>query len=163
MQLKPEVVAKHKQLYENSCIPMAIEYVLKLLGRIPPDDFRLQEPWGNKDTGNFRCFNGQTIEGVRFRQQFARNRDEHFPLDELFSTIESELAAGRYVIISLEVPGPDNGRKRYHNFVIYDRMPNGEFRAASKVLNGEDRCADNVREWVGQMNGTDILTYECST
>ena len=42
LPLNEEVLAKHKQLSGYSCIPMAVEFVLKLLWKLQPEDFILQ-------------------------------------------------------------------------------------------------------------------------
>jgi hypothetical protein len=42
MKIDPTILGKHKQLYRASCIPMSIELVLKLLGKIKPDFADLQ-------------------------------------------------------------------------------------------------------------------------
>src|ERR1039457_6537280 len=96
-----QIADTHKQLYGMSCIPMSIELVLKLLGRVPSSYYELQTPWKEKADGNFRDFNGKTIEAVTFHQQFDLGRNDQFPLAKLFETIERELKAGRFVIVSL--------------------------------------------------------------
>ncbi len=145
-------MAKHKQISNYSCIPMAVEFVLKLLGKLPPEDFRLQNEWDNRTDGNFSDFDGWTFDNVKFTKQFPQPRNDAFPLDDLFNTIENELASGRYVIISLEVP------PHYHNYVIYNRLLTGEFEAVTKGWNSEQ--INNVRARVCNMKGTDVLTYE---
>jgi hypothetical protein len=152
LPLREDVLNKHDQRSEWSCIPMAVEFVLKLLGKLPPEDFRLQEAWSNRMDGNFADFDGWAFDDVKFTKHFPQPRDHAFPLDELFSKIEDELAARRYVIISLAVP------PHYHNYVIYNRLPNGEFEALTKSQH-PDRIND-VRARVRDMKGTDILTYE---
>jgi hypothetical protein len=143
----------HRQRYGMSCIPMSIEMVLKLLGRVPPEYYDLQDARKNKADGNFRDFDGKTIHGVTFHQQFALPRNDRFPLKKLFATIDDELNAGRYVIISLM---SGNG---WHMWVICDRTLDGDFVAFSKV---DERTvsADRVNRIVTDMQGTDILTYE---
>jgi hypothetical protein len=76
----------------------------------------------------------------------------HFRLIQLFALIDDELASKRYVIISLNVPGG------WHNYVIYNRLPNAEYEAVTKAQPSE-HIAD-VRQRVINMGGTDILTYE---
>jgi hypothetical protein len=56
------------------------------------------------------------------------------------------------VIISI----PANGN--YHNWIIYNQLPNSEFEAVTKGR--EPDRINNVREIVRDMKGTDILTYE---
>src|SRR6266404_1055642 len=121
MEIDPIIRTSHTQLDEFSCIPMSIEYVLKLLGRVPRDWFVLQFEWKNKKTRSFADFHEREIEGLKFRQQFAFQRGGDFPLNELFRTIDSELAASRYVIISLSMPGG------WHNFVIHEHLPDAEY------------------------------------
>jgi len=154
-QLDDKIVSQHQQLDDCSCIPMAVELVLKLLGRVPADFYGLQLEWHNRKDGSFDAFDGRTISGVQFRLQFRLPRDDRFPLDDLFLTIENELKAGRYVIVSLAMPGGG-----WHMFVIHERLPSGEFRAVSRVHGRtETLIIDQVREIVKGMNGTDILTY----
>jgi hypothetical protein len=161
LPVNEEVLAQHKQRSRYSCIPMSVEFVLKLLGKLPADDFSLQNAWGERRDGNFSDFDGQTINSVRFRKQFPQPRDDSFPLNDLFSTIENELASGKYVIISLAVPSLTNpGETDYHNYVIHNRRPNGEFEAVTKGREPEPEQISDVRERVGRMKGTDILTYE---
>ena len=53
MNLDQEIIKAHKQKYEYSCIPSAIEMVLKLLRKVGIDYYDLQDEWDNKKTGNF--------------------------------------------------------------------------------------------------------------
>ncbi len=150
--LDENVLAEHKQLSLYSCIPMAVEFVLKLLEKLPREDFRLQKAWNDRKDGSFSDFDGWKFDDIKFTRRFPQPRDDSFPLDGLFSTIENELASGRYVIVSLGVP------PHYHNYVIYNRLPNGEFDAVTKGQNPEQ--INDVRARVSNMKGTDILTYE---
>jgi hypothetical protein len=153
-KLDNALLSRHAQLDEYSCIPMCVELVLKLMGRVAPGYFELQQEWQNRRDGSFGSFDGRVIEGIRFQHGYAVPRDEKFPLDGLFLEIERELAEGRYVIISLVSSGG------WHMFVIHERLPSGEFRAVSKRHGGsETLVVEDVREVVSQMKGTDILTY----
>jgi hypothetical protein len=155
MNLDTTIVNQHQQLDNFSCIPMAVELVLKLLGRVPCDYHNLQHEWSNRTDGSFAVFDGRVIAGVRFRRQFGLARDDRFPLDDLFRTIEAELATGRFVIISLAVPGG------WHMFVIHEKLTSGEFRAVSRIPGRTDiLVTESIRATVCQMKGTDILTYE---
>ena len=158
LPLDPNVLAVHTQIGDLSCVPMAVEFVLKLLGRVPPNFFALQQDWINRSGGalefnDFRVFNGQILYGVRFRSNYTPPvRGGGFPLEELFSIVDDELLARRYVIVSLTVPGG------WHNYIIYDRLPNAEYEAVTKAQHPEHIA--NVRQRVIDMEGTDILTYE---
>jgi hypothetical protein len=157
VQLETNIVSQHQQLDNYSCIPMSVELVLKLLGRISTDNYDLQREWRNRTDGSFAAFDGRTIAGVKFRLQFSLARDDKFPLEDLFKTIENELAANRYVIVSLAVSGG------WHMFVLYEQLPSGEFRAVSKIPSRTEMLiANQVRTAIRQMKGTDILTYEIS-
>jgi hypothetical protein len=151
LHLDPSVVAAHRQIDTWSCIPMAIEFVLKLLGRMPASSTDLQTAWRNRPDGSFKNFDGQLIRGVRFSQQFALPRDPGFPLALLFATISKELDASRYVLIAL----PEGAK--FHNYVIYDSAPHGEFLAITKARPNEQ--IGDVRAQVQAIQGTDIMTY----
>src|SRR5208282_2939053 len=96
-----QIADKHRQLYGMSCIPMSIELVLKLSGRVPSGFYGLQEAWKNKSNGNFRDFDGRTIEGIALHKRFGMARGARFPIARLFNTIDRELKSGRYVVVSL--------------------------------------------------------------
>jgi hypothetical protein len=151
MILDEDAVASHRQLHEYSCIPMAIEYVLKLLRRLSPTAHDLQQAWGNRQDGDFSVFDNALIHGVRFRRQFWFPRGENFPLGLLFHTIDAELAADKHVIIALPAG------KNWHNYIIYKALLSGEYKAITKGASPE--TIDNVRELVLAVQGTDIMTY----
>jgi hypothetical protein len=151
-----EIIDNHKQLAPYSCIPMAVELVLKLLGRAQSNYFELQTLWNNFRLGSFCNFDGRTVNGVTFRHQFPVTNGRDFPpekMKQLFDTIDSELREGRYAVVSL--PRRDD----YHNFVIYDQTADGEYEAVSK--NACQTCwKSGVKNIITHMTGTDILTYE---
>jgi hypothetical protein len=148
-----QIVDEHKQLYSMSCIPMSIELVLKLLERVPASYSKLQDPWKDKADGNFRDFDSKTIEGVTLRQQFDLPRNAQFPLGKLYETIDHELKAGRFVIVSL------TSGSGWHMYVIYDEDGDGDFLAVSKIGNRTIE-AKHIKETIRKMQGTDIMTYE---
>jgi len=151
-----QIIDKHQQLYSMSCIPSSVEMVLKLLDRVPVSYYDLQRQWKEKSDGSFRDFDGKTVAGVTFRQQFTLPRDNQFPLAELFETIHDELQAGHFVIVGL---AEGDG---WHNWVIYDEDVNGEFLAVSKGATGTvDEY--HVKKVISQMQGTDIGTYQVQT
>ena len=148
----PKAVDAHRQKYDMSCIPMSVELVLKLLGREAADYYALQEPWKNKADGNLVDFDGRTIAGVTFRQQFDDLRGNDFPTEDLFNAIDSELEQNRYAIIAL------NTGSSYHMYVIVGRTPSGDYHAVSKAGDATITVT-NVKARVREMKGTDILTY----
>jgi TPR repeat protein len=152
-QFDRRVIDGHEQRYDMSCIPSSVEMVLKLLGRVPASYYDLQTAWKNKADGSFRDFDGKMFAGVTFHLHFMMARNSDFPLTKLFDKIDSELKAGRFVIVGLACTGG------WHDWVIYDEDANGEFLAISK---GGGRTIDNrhVKKAITDMQGTDIGTYE---
>ena len=148
-----QIVDAHEQRYGMSCIPMSIELVSKLLGRVSPDYYELQTAWKEKADGSFRDFNGKTIKGVTFHQQFDLKRNGQFPLTKLFETIDRELKEGRFVIVSLA------SASGWHMYVIYDEDADGDFLAVSKA--GSKSIEEkHLKSIITKMQGTDIMTYE---
>ncbi len=151
-QFDRRIIDAHEQRYSMSCIPSSVEMVLKLMGRVPGTYYEQQTAWKNKADGSFHNFDGKTIEGVTFHQQFTQEHNGQF-LAELFATIDRELGAGRFVIVGLAAAGGT------HDWVIYDEDANGDFLAVSKGWAGtiED---NHVRKTITEMGGTDIGTYD---
>lgn len=148
-----KIIDAHKQTYDASCIPSSVEMVLKLLGRVPSSYYQQQDAWKNKWDGNFKDFDGKTIEGVTFHKQFGLDRNDQFPLAKLFAAIDAELAAGRFVIISLA------SSAGWHMYLIHGKDKAGDFLAVSKA--GDKTIKQKgVKKIVTKMKGTDILTYE---
>lgn len=154
MNFDKSIIDAHQQKDRFSCIPSAIEMILKLLGIVDENYYELQIDWNNRPDGGFHDFHGRHIEGLTFEHKFGFTRDSNFPLKELFQTIDGELASGRYVIISL--PTETN----YHMYVVYENK-NKDYFAFSKdrnnktvYLNGE------IKNLVCSMQGTDILVYK---
>ena len=153
----PKIVDGHRQAYEWSGIPMAVELILKLTGREPHDYHQLQEEWKNKRDGNFINFDSRTISGLTFRHQFDEPRGNDFPVGDLFKAINSELDHGRYVCIALY-----NGSS-WGIYVIVGRTTSGDFHAVTKDMSGRTLSVTNVKARVREMKGTDILTYSVDT
>ncbi|HEY2585625.1 MAG TPA: hypothetical protein VGI81_07670 [Tepidisphaeraceae bacterium] len=149
----PTKVDAHRQLYNWSGIPMAVELVLKLAGREPDGYHALQDEWQDKRDGNFINFDGRSVGGLTFHHQFDGPRGNDFPIGALFKTINSELDHGRYVTIALY-----NG-SGWGIFAIVGRTRSGDFHAVTKATDGRTFTVTNVKARVREMKGTDILTY----
>ena len=146
------IIEAHEQKYTYSCIPSAIEMILKLLGKVDISFYDLQNNWGNKSDGSFGDFNGKTIRGLTFERKFAVPRSSNFPTEELFRVIDEELASDRYVIISLPV------KNRWHMYVIYTKTDD-DYHAFSK--SGKKTIfLDNLKPIIYKIQGTDILIYK---
>ena len=146
------VVNNHNQAFESSCIPSAIEMILKYCKVVDFNFYDLQNEWKNKIDGSFRDFDNKELYGITFSHKFDLPRNENFPIDSLFQTIENELKSGRKVIISLP---SDMG---WHMFVIYKQTMDGEFVSYSKQWS-HTLILRNTKEIVKRVNGTDIMTY----
>ena len=146
------IIDNHKQLYTNSCISSAIELVLKLMGVVDQNYYKLQKQYNNRVDLSFANFS-KTIQGIKFEQKFCVPRDQNFPFDKLFAEIDNRINKRQFTIISLQ------NMNNYHMFVITDKLENGEYRAFSKNMkNTLER--NTVMSDVHKMNGTDILIYE---
>jgi hypothetical protein len=163
------VINKHQQITQFSCIPSAVEMILKFHQKVGEDYYGLQEKWGNNSVGDFRSFDGETIEGLTFKIAFDdRNyhRGSHFPL----GFIDKELDEGRCLIISLpSMQALPLGFLfgGFHIWVIYGKTDK-DFLAFTKqhVLVKEGQplqsvtgITDEVKRFVSLIQGTDILTY----
>ena len=146
------VVNNHDQLYQLSCIPSAVEMILKYYKVVDFDFYDLQEKWKNKSDGSFHDFDNKKLFGITFSQKFVLPRDKSFPIDSLFKTIEKELSVNKKVIISLP------SESGWHMFVICDQTSDGEFISYSK-LGTHTLILRNTKEIVKSSNGTEILTY----
>ena len=146
------VVNNHNQIFQMSCIPSAIEMILKYYNVVDFDFYDLQNEWKDKADGSFRNFDKKELYGITFFQKFVLPRDENFPIDSLFQTIENELKSDKKVIISLPA---DRG---WHMFIICKQTREGEFVAYSK-LGSHTLILRNTKEIVRKSNGTEIMTY----
>lgn len=146
------VVNNHDQISEFSCIPSAVEMILKYYQVVDFDFYELQNKWKNKTDGSFHDFDKKKLYGITFFQKFVLPRDEKFPIDSLFRTIENELKAKRKVIISI----PSN--TGWHMFIISEQTPDGEFVSYSK-LGSNTLILRNTKEIVRNSHGTEIMTY----
>lgn len=151
------IIDQHQQISCTSCIPSAVEIVLKLLGRVDSSYYALQNSWAN---GSFENFNGQTISEVTFRRVNLAERGPNFPYHQLFDIIDQELESDRYVVISLL--GRFRGKRRYHADVVFDRTQDNDYSVVTKAFtNGGQvtRITDGIKSRVEQIRGTDILIY----
>ncbi|WP_316825548.1 hypothetical protein [Pedobacter miscanthi] len=146
------VVNNHDQIFELSCIPSAVEIILKYYKVVDFDFYELQNKWKNKTDGSFHDFDKKKLYGITFFQKFVLPRDAKFPIDSLFRTIENELKAKKKIIISL----PSNAG--WHMFIISEQTPDGEFVSYSK-LGSHTLILRNTKEIVRNSNGTEIMTY----
>lgn len=154
-----EAVNLHSQKYMYSCIPSAVEMVLKLLNKVDMDYYCLQDEWREKSDGTFMDFHDRNIFGLKFTEIFHKHPlrgNKEFPYEELYKIIDDNLELQRYVIISLSVPGGA------HMYVIFGKE-NSEYLTFTKEKINEPlstKIEKNTKYRISKMKGTDILTYE---
>lgn len=153
------IIDQHQQISNNSCIPSAVEMILKLLERAPISYYELQNAWTTN--GSFANFDGQTIRGVTFRRINLADRGADFPLNQLFEIIDQELAADRYVVIALF--GMSDRGPSFHAYVIFDKdQLTQDYLAVTKVSLNDTYVIQfdtNIKARVCEIQGTDILVY----
>ncbi|WP_343539560.1 hypothetical protein AB3466_12055 [Sphingobacterium thalpophilum] len=146
------VVNNHNQVFEVSGIPSAIEMTLKYCKAVGFNFYDLQYKWQNKADGSFHDFDNKEFYGVTFSHKFVMARNENFPIDSLFQTIENELKSGKKVIIALQL------ENSWPIFVVHKQTPDGEFVSYSK-LGTHTLILRNTKELVRRSRGTEIMTY----
>lgn len=146
------VVNNHNQIFQVSGIPSAIEMVLKYCKAVDFNFYDLQNKWQNKADGSFRDFDNKEFYGITFSQKFLLPRDENFPIDSLFQTIENELKSGKKVIIALQVEAA------WSIFIVHKQTPDGEFVSYNK-FGSHTIILRNTKEIVKSSKGTEIMTY----
>jgi len=152
MTFNKDIIDEHKQISQFSCIPSAVEMILKLLNKIKINNYELQTSWNNKRDGSFSDFDNKKLHGLLFKRHFALPRDDNFPIKDLFTKIDDELENNRYVIVSIA------NLTGWHMYIIYEKI-NDEYLSFSKNQNNTIYKPD-VKNIIIQMEGTDILTYE---
>jgi len=146
------VVNNQNQIFQASGIPSAVEMVLKYCKAVDFNFYDLQIKWQNRTDGSFHEFDKKELYGVTFSRKFNLPRDESFPMDSLFQTIENELKSGKKVIIALQV---ETG---WSIFVVCKQTLDGEFVSYSKY-GSHTTILRNTKEIVKKSNGTEIITY----
>jgi len=145
VEIDKKVVEYHIQKDRYSCIPSAVELVLKLLKKVPLNYYELQDIWSNKQNGSFADFDGKTIENVTFTRRY------NLTLKKLLEVVDEELKSNRFVIIPLPLGS------EAHCYVIYGK-DNDDYLAVAKLWrNPYPAFINNVKKRIGPI---DILTYK---
>ncbi len=164
----PSVVA-HRQIYPMSCIPSAIEMILKWLNKVPKSYYERQDEWHykwNDKKITFKDYEGCTYEEVEFKGRFLNYSIScpTFPYNDCFETIDNELAKCKCVLVMLP-----NSKNERHIWIIYDNK-NGDYQAFTKeIVNNSkithwwdvSRVYGTIREYINRARtGTHLLTYQ---
>ena len=152
--LNPLVINSHSQKYENSCVPMGVEFVLKLTNQVDINFYDLQNAEGNTP-GWFGNYDDKKISQTIITHEFNIERGPKFPLNELFSRIHQELKDGRFVNCAWKPEHVPN----YHAYIIYGFGDN-EFYAFTKNHGNNDvEYISDMKSRLTAIQGSDILTF----
>ena len=155
LQLDHEVLEKHRQQYQNSCVAMGVEFVLKLLNAMPADSFDLQNEYGDKQKSG-SDFHETTINQIKMKMEFNISRGPEFPLNELFEKIKSEIDNGYFVNCAWQ----PSLHSLFHAFVIYG-YTNDEFLAITKYHNDPTtHYITDMKTKLTNIQGSDIITFK---
>jgi hypothetical protein len=169
-----KVIQEHNQMYEQSCVPMSVEFIVKLVdpSKIPYYDEQHRYPdgkcWGKN-------FDNKKINNITFHHWFFGDRHTYL-LDPLFVKMKEELDNNRYVQLSLVSEWKTDsfgtflldgqGHKIpncFHCWVVFQYDETGEFHGVTKYFNNrqpkQPSYTFTIREQLIEMGGTDILTY----
>lgn len=155
LELDANIIKNHKQKYANSCVPMAIELVLKLNKVVTMSYYDLQKEKKNFPRG-FSEFDGKTINNVKISLDFKINRDQNFPLEDLFNKIQKELDKGRYVTCAWK----DELMQSYHAYVIYGYEDDEFLALTTDFGRSEYEYITDMKTRLKDIYGSDILTFD---
>jgi len=171
MKININDIINHRQVTDGSCIPMAVECILKLLHLMPESDFPLQNDPSKSGKSDWihQGFSYPNINPkVTFSREFflpdigMKDRGPHFMkdyFDPLFNRIDEELINNRFVIISLQsAPTPT----QWHMEVIFDKVNDDEYQTVTFYHNTRGPVihkSQNLKQRVTDMEGTDIITF----
>ncbi len=141
------IADQHRQKFEDSCSPAAIELVLKVHGLVSDDFYDLQDKYQNSNVG-FEPFAGKEICGVCFTEHHDAP-----PFIKLRSTISIEHESGRGVIVSTIEP---NGKA--HIWLATESTMYGAKALSKHFLN--TREIDLIAERLNILPHGHYLTYE---
>jgi len=154
LSLNPLVMNSHSQKYENSCVPMGVEFVLKLTNQVGTNFYDLQDEKGNTSRWGGDYHNRQISQTI-ITQEFNIDRGHSFPLNDLFSRIHQELKDGRFVNCAWK---PENA-PNFHAYIIYGFGDN-EFYAFTKYhRNNQVDYIYDMKSRLTAIQGSDILTF----
>jgi len=154
LNLDQDVLDNHIQKYPNSCVPMCIELVLKLMGKVGVDYYELQDEkgdiprWGGE-------YDKKIIHDTQITMEFNKLRGPGFPLNDLFDKICQEIDAGRFVNCAWRPSGSVN----YHAFVIYGYEGDEILSLTKYYNNNQIDFINDMKTKLINIQGSDILTF----
>ena len=150
-----EILIYHEQKNENSCVPMSVEFMLKLAGVIPLGFYNFQYGLDTvrSEFGSGEEYNEKKVGKVVLKQLVNQPRGS-YQVSDLIEYIKEELDADRYVQIAL-----DNGAGGYHCWVVWGYVDDTMY-AITKYFNQRyPVIIDNVTSRLRALGGSDILIY----
>ncbi|MBM3212064.1 hypothetical protein FJZ33_07585 [Candidatus Poribacteria bacterium] len=111
MNINWQIIHNHEQKFKYSCIPSAIEMVLKLLKKVGEGFYDFQEQWRDKQNGSFDDFHNYKYKGVTFYKHYDNATN-------LLRLTDRELNSRECIIISLR------NANVFHMWIIYDKKGN---------------------------------------
>jgi hypothetical protein len=168
--LRLENIELHKQNVWNSCVPMSVELVLKLIGLLDPAVTPLQDDpkkigtsdWIKRPQFKFPHENPKII----FDREYLnvdKNEPDHTDealqknLEPTLKTIDTELQSGRYPIISVRTSSDDST----HNIVVYGKIDDDNYKTITfHYQSGVLNQPENLRQKIIERKGTDLITYK---
>lgn len=158
LPLDPTIIEKHQQLFEVSCVPMSIEFLVKLEDTTQVNFYEEQHKHPNGKIGG-EYYDKKIIHSLSFSHLFSNSKNPRgtsFPLQQLIDKMKEEIDNGRYFQISLE-----SGGNNYHMWIIYGYNDNLDFFGITKYWNNpHPHRISNVIEKLKKMGGTDIVVYQ---
>jgi hypothetical protein len=171
MKIDKNILDIHRQIFATSCVPSAVETILKIEGILDPFSYCLQEIFGDQNPRSGADFADKTFTKKNLKIKF---RQLSFgSLKETFDCIDSELNDNRCVIVPLKTSPDSADSQTYHAYVVCDFHEGGEYRAVTRLYGNEKiieetdtkaRFTANYNEMIikpaAQREGIDILIYE---
>lgn len=150
-----EVLIYHEQKKEHSCVPMSVEFMLKLAGELPLkfNDFQDGLDTVKSEKGHGSEYQDKEVGNVILKHLFDQPRGS-YDVTQLIETIKKELDAGRYVQIAL-----DNGVGGYHCWVVWGYVDDTMYAITKYQNQRYPVIIDDVITRLKNMGGSDIIVY----
>ena len=145
------ILKQHKQIHEDSCIPMSVEYVLKELQIVPINFFDYQ-----KDDSKHKVL-PVWVEQIH-KEKIVFKREVGLASNEILNRVDTELEVGHMVIISLQW-----APQKWHMYVIVEkRGKDGNYNVVTSTPGSSESWIEvkDLECRIPKMNGVDLITYQ---
>ncbi len=168
IKLNQTIVRGHQQLYPDSCVPMSVEFVVKLVDPTQLQYYDQQHQYPNGTIGG-QHYNNQILNNIQFTHLYPQSshpRGQNFPLPELFRIMKYEIDHNRFVQLGLksgviiDLNGVVTGTL-YHGWVVYGYDNQGEFLGVTRYHHHNNPIfSQTIRQDITTLQGTDILIWD---